>query len=168
MSQINILTPIRENEKLSYDISKQTVKCKRFTVYNSLENRLENEAYNRNFLKKELSHPYTILMDADVVLLGDDTVEKMVKYMDLNINLHVAVVDTKNLSYTDMCRNTRTGHSVIALCIIRSCLLNVINFSFKNPEGVCLCKHFNSQVKKFTGLDIPYINNLKAIERGAK
>lgn len=180
---IHVLTPIRAGESLAYDITQQSVKCKRFThCSDAPEERRENEATNREALKEFATDPYTILMDADVVLDSNDAFEKMIAFMKKH-PFPAAVVDTKGRAPDQLCHASESGHAVIALTIIRADVLRTITFAplyvkynhedlindaylwFPPESQGCLCVSVNRQIRQMYGWPIPYIRGVTAHEK---
>ena len=183
---IHVLTPIRKGEPLAYDVTEQSVECRRFTHSCELENRRDNEALNRNKLKVHASDPYTILMDADVVLPESDTFERMVAMMEKHQPIPAMAVDTKGLEDGKQARNSDIGHAVIALLIIRKSVLDGIMFNhldlvYNHPDLAkdfnirgypvakgCVCTQVNCQIRTWYGFPIPYIRGIRATEEKKK
>lgn len=181
---IHVLTPIRKDEEVACDVTTQSVQCCQFTHSCDIENRRDNEAHNRNELKKHVSDPYTVLMDADVILGDKNTFKKMVDFLDKYEVFPAVAVDTKNRSDTNLARSTQVGHTVIALIMIRKPILDAIIFKhtyidYSNRELLnetylprsrvnadsCLCCDVNFQIRTMTGVPIPYLKNVSATER---
>lgn len=177
---IHILTPIRKGEQLACDVSKQTVPCKQFTHSCDLENRRDNEAYNRNQLKQYASEPYTCLLDADVIL-PDNALEKMAAFLDKHPFPAVAI-DTKQRRETELCNDTEVGHTIIACMLFRKKVLDMITFGPLNltynhpdlaadvylrvilPRRWCCCVTVNAQIRTMTGYPIPYLRGIAGKE----
>lgn len=178
---IHVLTPIRKGEVCADDLSTQSVECKRFTMHNDIADRRANEAYNRAELKQHASRPYTVLMDADVILDNPHTIERMMHVL-VHSRLPAVAVDTKSRNDTALARDSAVGHTVIACMMIRSIWLDPLMFAPLEPEDVdcdvkdllicqelggsqkCLCRLVNAQIRTMTGYPIPYLRNVRARE----
>jgi len=181
---IHVLTPIRENEKYACDVTKQTIECKRFSQSCDLENRRDNEAKNRNNLKVHASEPYTVLMDADVILESSDTFAEMERFLDDYPIYGAVAIDTKH-GGSSLARASNIGHTVIACVMVRKTILDSILFehlieSVKDPAlkerihmreypetDQCICTNVNLQIRQATGKEIPYLKGISATEKRA-
>jgi hypothetical protein len=132
------------------------------------------------------SAPYTLLLDADVVLVDPQTAEKMIAYLEEFPDLAVAV-DTKGMSEGRRARATAIGHTVIACLMIRKEVLDMLDFEhlvyttknerrkelacireFKEYDA-CLCSYVNARIAQlgriFNGpVEIPYLRGISAKE----
>lgn len=184
---INVLTPIREGEIVADDLSNQTIKCNRYTHSCSLNVRRDNEAYNRIALVPKASDPYTILMDADVVLPQNYTIERMIDFLDKYPIFPAVAVDTKGKDACARAYASASGHTIIALMCIRKKALDVLSFthlcSTHNYENLkldacllyntvklekCLCPLVNKEIREMYGCSIPYLREVSAFEKRIK
>lgn len=179
---IHVLTPLRQSETAVYDVAQQSVPCRRFVHTCELPNRRDNEALNRNSLRCYASEPYTVLMDADVVLTQRDTIAEMARFLDDYPLFGAVAVDTKGRADGQLARDSDVGHTIIALMMVRKEILTAVFFEHlvvatqdkalksrihmrEYPEhDACLCSNVNLQIRTMTGVKIPYLKGVKAVE----